>query len=336
MSFNYKDASGQEVLEHVKSECVHCGNCTRNCSFLEKYSLDLAGYAEHSDLSYSCFLCDRCREVCPVDLSGRWISMSHRDASPEQFPLMQFMKRKYKMRNNSRAHSEDLLFLGCNFPGFFPETSKELIRIMADFGVDFSVDCCGKPLAEAADKKGAEIVRKHLIKIMEQKGTKRVVCTCPNCYHYFRELDDFPFEIVTVFQKLREFGIGEKLSQPIDIYFPCPERQNKRIFNDIEPFLSGYRDTFSEVNCCGAGGHAQKREPDVAAEWRSRVEKLRKTKLYTYCATCCGQFESNGVYETRHLISEVLGVHERPSINFFKNALTMKFYESGRRRLGRR
>ena len=45
--------------------CIHCGLCTRNCSFFEKYDLDLQKFSEHPELAYSCFMCRKCSQVCP-------------------------------------------------------------------------------------------------------------------------------------------------------------------------------------------------------------------------------------------------------------------------------
>lgn len=317
--------------ESIRDACIHCTRCTKNCTFLDKYAMDLAAFCERPDLAYHCFLCNRCKEVCPLDLDGQQLSLEHRRENPEKFRKVHFMKTPYKMRNNSKLRSKDVLFTGCNFAGFFPETSKELIRVMATYGVDFSVDCCGKPLYETADQAGADKVKSHLIRTLGRKGCKRIVCACPNCYHYFRGLNDFPFEIITVFQKFTELGIGKIIEEPIDLYMPCPDRAGEEILNDIKPFLTEYRNGFWPVNCCGAGGLAAKKEPDVANGWLKRTEELKKEKLYTYCATCCGRFEMNGVYETHHLISEILGVCERPNTAFAKNALTLKFYDKRRK-----
>ena len=46
-------------------ECIHCGKCTRNCVFLEKYKIDIGDMKEYPELLYHCFLCGKCTEVCP-------------------------------------------------------------------------------------------------------------------------------------------------------------------------------------------------------------------------------------------------------------------------------
>ena len=60
------------------TECVHCGLCTKNCLFLEKYKIDLKDLKERPDLAYHCFLCGTCKEVCPKGISGREIVLENR------------------------------------------------------------------------------------------------------------------------------------------------------------------------------------------------------------------------------------------------------------------
>lgn len=58
--------------------CIHCGLCTRNCSFLKKYDLDLQKFSEHPELAYSCFMCRKCSQVCPKKISGEKIALAMR------------------------------------------------------------------------------------------------------------------------------------------------------------------------------------------------------------------------------------------------------------------
>ena len=50
-------------METLTKDCIHCGKCTRKCSFLQKYSLDLQELARHPELAYHCFLCGACSRV---------------------------------------------------------------------------------------------------------------------------------------------------------------------------------------------------------------------------------------------------------------------------------
>ena len=52
-------------------KCVHCGICTQNCLFLQKYGMDIGKIQSHPELAYHCFLCGRCTQVCPLGIDGR-------------------------------------------------------------------------------------------------------------------------------------------------------------------------------------------------------------------------------------------------------------------------
>ena len=65
-------------MRDKKLECIHCKLCTKNCEFLEKYNMDLEDFSLREDLSYNCFLCGRCKSVCPKDIDGKEIALDMR------------------------------------------------------------------------------------------------------------------------------------------------------------------------------------------------------------------------------------------------------------------
>ncbi|MDR1017530.1 MAG: DUF2064 domain-containing protein [Lachnospiraceae bacterium] len=74
---DYLDVFGTAVTQ--ASDCIHCGFCTDNCKFLDKYNMDLSDFAKEKDLAYHCFLCNDCRRVCPKNISGKAISLKNRE-----------------------------------------------------------------------------------------------------------------------------------------------------------------------------------------------------------------------------------------------------------------
>ena len=60
-----------------REDCTHCGLCKKNCSFLEKYGLDIGQIEDREDLIYHCFLCGKCTEVCPQNIDGREIILEY-------------------------------------------------------------------------------------------------------------------------------------------------------------------------------------------------------------------------------------------------------------------
>ena len=136
----------KEYLNKVADECIHCSACTKKCSFLTKYEIDLGEFAKNPLLAKSCFMCDSCLRACPLDLDGAEVAIAHRE-DLGGYGAVKFMKSPYKFRNNSKIKSKDVLMFGCAFPGHYPETTKYLIDLF-EGKMDFSIDCCGKPLED--------------------------------------------------------------------------------------------------------------------------------------------------------------------------------------------
>ena len=137
----------KEYLNKVADECIHCTACTKKCLFLTKYKMDLGEFAKRPELAKSCFMCDSCLRACPIDLDGAKVAINHRE-DLGGYGAVKFMKSPYKFRNNSKIKTKDILMFGCAFPGHYPETTKYLID-MFEGKMDFSIDCCGKPLEDS-------------------------------------------------------------------------------------------------------------------------------------------------------------------------------------------
>ncbi len=311
------------MIQKTRNECIDCGRCVKNCLFLEKYDMNLKGFTYEKELRYHCFLCNKCREVCPKDLSGAEIAIELRKENPKGTSFTKWMKENYKLQNNSSRESRDLLFLGCNYPGFYPKTCEALIHICEKKGVDFSVDCCKKPVAES----GAETSFTPLEKLIEKKKTQRLICACTNCYHLLK--GRISAEVISVYEFLEENGIGEKIQGSPAIFFPCSDRYSREIFKHIEKYLEDYRDDFWEINCCGLGGGAAKKEPGIIEETMKRIEGLQKDDIYTYCSSCSGIFGKNKLKSIKNFLSEILGVKEEVSTDYTKNVLKFKFKKRG-------
>ena len=310
----------KNYLEYVKETCLDCSLCTRNCDFLTKYGLDLADFASRDDLAYSCFLCGRCYEVCPVDLDGREISLIHR--KNEGFGMMKFEKSLYKFRNNSNKKTKDLLWLGCAFPRAFPETTKKMIEIFREDGCDYSIDCCGKPVFESGDKDRAQNNIDHVKMLLLKKKVKRVVTCCPNCYHFFKDYTDI--NVITIYEKLYELGVGKVLEDEFHIYHPCPDKVHKEMFKDLKHFMPNAKSDYKDVLCCGLGGLASRDEPEIAKAFLDRLKNY-ESMVTTYCASCSIQFTKNGI-ANQHALTMILGTDEKVVPTSLARLIKMKFY----------
>ncbi|WP_394011392.1 heterodisulfide reductase-related iron-sulfur binding cluster [Anaerococcus cruorum] len=306
-----------DYLEFVKDNCIKCGLCTDNCPFLSKYSINLLDYTNREDLAYSCFLCNKCSDVCPKNLNGKYISLTFRKNNPK-YKLVKLNKESYPFRNlpKKTGLSKDLLFLGCNFPAFYPETSKSLINLFKENGFTFSIDCCKNPVASTGFKEDPIQSLEDQIKNLK---IDRIVTACPNCYHHMAKKYDA--EVISIFKWLEEYDYIKDINQDCDVFFPCSDRYNREIFEVIKRHAPNWNDKFTSTNCCGAGGLASKKEKEIADDMTSSI---KNEEVYTYCATCSMRFSKYN--KVHHFASVFLGIDEEVKTDYFKNALKAKFY----------
>lgn len=312
----------------VKKNCIHCQQCTKHCSFLRKYSMDLSSFAERKELAYHCFLCGACHRACPKHLDGSRLSQEMREENPQGFRVMKWKKVPYKFANNSNKISKELLFLGCNFPGYYPETSRMLIDTFEKYQIDFSIDCCGKPVYETGDSWMTQKSIQHIKNLIDRKNIERLICVCPNCYYYLK--DRLETEVISIYEKLQELGIGEKIEGQAYIFQPCPDKEHKEILRSMQPFLNGYILSNSDINCCGLGGLARKQEPELADGFLKLLEQKETKDVYTYCATCSGSLSKGANNNIKHLLSEILGVREETNQRFAQNVASIMQYKKRR------
>lgn len=308
------------MIQKAKEQCINCNLCSRHCDFLDKYQMNLRDFALKPQLASSCFLCDKCKSVCPKDLSGKEIALLHRKNSKNQPRIGAFLKKNYMFKNTPKKYSETLLFLGCNYPGYYPKTCERLIEICQDRGIDYSIDCCKKPLLES----GLAFAYEKMRGDFKARGLKRLICACPNCYYTFKKHLK-GIEILNVYRFIRKEGIGSRISEEAHVFFPCSDRYDGEIFEDIKFFLSAsYKDTFQEVNCCGLGGNARKKEGDLLDKISEKMHGYHAPSIYTYCSSCAGIFTSYGLENVKNCLSEILDVHEQVSRSYVKNIIKGK------------
>lgn len=320
----------KEYLNKVADECIHCSACTKKCSFLTKYEIDLGEFAQNPSLAKSCFMCDSCLRACPLDLDGAEVAIAHRE-DLGGYGAVKFMKSPYKFRNNSKIKSKDVLMFGCAFPGHYPETTKYLIDLF-EGKMDFSIDCCGKPLEDSGLISDFEKNLERLKKIYKEKGVERIVTMCPNCFYFFKgHMDKLNIEVISIYQKLQEENLLNVIDDEAEIFMPCPDKRTNELLKQIKPFVPNGKVKFRKVMCCGMGGGAKAKEKDLANEMMNKVKSEIKDNIYTYCASCSASFGKSNVKNVRHILSEILGVKEKVDLNYFKNALKLKFYKRNRK-----
>ena len=312
------------MIKETRDKCINCNLCNRNCYFLNKHNINLKDFTYRPDLRYHCFLCNKCQNVCPKDLSGKEISMEMRREDIRGALDEKKIRDPYIYKNDGFSKSEDLIYFGCSFPGYYPKTSQKLIEIGKKLGVDYDIDCCKFTINLLGEDQDLTSMDDYFY----EKGVKRLICVCPNCYHFLKAKLK-KTKVISIFKFLYDNNIGKKLDKKIEVYFPCSDRYNREIFGDIEKFLeNGFIDQYKDINCCGLGGAALSNEKDIKGYIKEKMENAQEDSIYTYCASCSYQFSSYGLKNIRHILSEILGVEEKVCMDYGKNLV--KFHELAR------
>lgn len=317
--------------------CIHCHQCQEHCAFLKKYQIDIGDVDRLEELAFHCFLCGVCTQVCPAGIDGRELILTMRRRQTEEnggkppgkgYGMLLKEKRRYQFRNDQNQTGKTILFPGCNFPAYYPQTTKYLAELLwkkAGIGVVF--DCCGKPIAELGMRRDEERIIGELNDRFTRAGIEEVIMVCPNCYDFLK--GKLQARIVTIYEKLKELGLGRELSGDIRLYLPCPDRSSGEFLAKIEDFLTREPDVVRDVQCCGLGGCGRVLEPQIAQEMLQTLQPGEK--IYTYCASCCGAFTRRGDLCVRHVLAEILGINEQADAkNALLNRMKFKYWKEKR------
>jgi len=220
-----------------------------------------------------------------------------------------------------------LLYVGCvpirdSSAEQMPKTAARLLR-KADIDVGILGErerCCGNPSLRIGDLDQFTAFAKENIKLFNELGVEKVVCTCPFCYSTFKR--DYPevgdkmnFEVVHILELVDQL-IKEgklKLTKEVNLlatyHDPCHlGRLSGPGVSGIGNFSGVYeqpRDILKSIPgvklvemdrtkdatfCCGAGSWMRNGYPDFAL-WTAgeRIKEAKTTgadALVTYCPHC--------------------------------------------------
>lgn len=304
-------------------------------------------------------MCGVCTQVCPLHLAGEKIALEFRQSAVQRSPFTGYLKNHYPFRRMpcplsrmstvsqtskpqetklrpQKKYASALLFLGCNYPGFYPKTSAALTALCKEHGIDSFIDCCKKPVYEQGGHPQFSGIEAAIVRA----GADTLICVCPNCYHFLK--DRLSCTVISVYQFLSEYGIGKPIAETPSVFFPCSDRVSREIFHFIKPYINSYTEPYRYINCCGLGGGARKHEPDCIleikeqlfaaqkplVEKKSEVGNETEENIYTYCASCAGICTSYGLKNVKNFLAEILGTHESASRHYAFNIVRAAFGNS--------
>jgi len=287
---------------------------------------------------YNCLLCSRCAEVCPSLIETRDIgigvrkSLHHQGLTPKKFnmPREAVLEKKNiaNFPNTERAmwidffipeppedyyqreSAEVVYFTGC-MSSFSPQVQDipaAMVQLLEKAGVNFTLLgekewCCGYPLILLGMKEDVEGLIEHNIEEIKKSGAKKIVFSCPSCYHTFSheypEMEGVELVHHTEFIKeLIEEGRLE-LSQPLDTiasyHDPCDLGRNSgeyEVPRQVVRSLPGvdYREFPSNREmalCCGGGGDVEISNPELTSKVsRGVIEAASEVEARTIITAC--------------------------------------------------
>jgi heterodisulfide reductase subunit D len=216
-----------------------------------------------------------------------------------------------------QAGAETVYFVGC-VSAMFPMSygiPQSFVGLLQKAGVGFttlgsSEWCCGFPLMMAGQLAQARELMAHNRDQVRSLGARRLVLTCPSCYHMWHNVypeqlgEPLGFEVLTASQLLRDLlargalSFGEpKLPGVVTYHDPCDLGRKGGQYEEPREVLRsvpGY--TFTEMEnsrehalCCGGGGDLETFAPELTAEVAARRVAQAAAVQAGYLVSACPQ-----------------------------------------------
>ncbi|MFC2030127.1 (Fe-S)-binding protein [Chloroflexota bacterium] len=289
---------------------------------------------------FQCTLCARCHAVCPVQIDTRplWIAMREQLVEwglyPEVFDTLRdrvTSEHNISGEDNSerliwsenlervpegldhRVGAETVYFVGC-VGSLYPRVysvPQSFVQILERSGTDFTTLggeewCCGFPLQIAGMGGDTEALARHNVEAVRDIGARRLVTTCPSCYHTWRHAyphslgEPLGFEVLHATELIADL-IDEgsiKLGafpQPVTYHDPCDLGRTSKIYDAPRRIIEAIPDIrFSEMAdnrelslCCGGGGDAEMANAELtAAVAARRIEQAQETGAKVVVSAC--------------------------------------------------
>ena len=290
--------------------------------------------------TYDCTLCGRCAAVCPVNIETRslWISMREtlvdQGVYPETFDhLRETVTTDHNISGDDNAdrliwsenlpqapegvggkeQAEVVYFVGC-VASFYPRSysvPQSIVEILDKAEIDFMTLggeewCCGFPLIIAGMGDSAVDSVRHNVEAVRKTGAKRMVASCPSCYHTWKH--DYPlilgeplgFEVLHATEMLEQIIDEGRIQlkpfkRPVTYHDPCDLGRTSGIYDAPRNIIRAIPDIeFTEMEhygeyslCCGGGGDVEMADADLTSSIaQRRVEEAAATEAKVILSAC--------------------------------------------------
>ena len=205
------------LLELELEKCVKCGICNGFCpinkltrtqryspkGFIMQAKSILKNELSYDESIYSCILCEKCEEACPLNIRITEMIVEARKAinNKRYTPdfLNMYLENLYRTGNifiskkgtrTKQVSNDLLLFKGCIANAFLNEEVKIVRKVLEVLNINYfelsKERCCGAVL----DKLGLTVDAKKVYNenILAFKDARTVLTLCPTCMEMFKKM----------------------------------------------------------------------------------------------------------------------------------------------------
>jgi heterodisulfide reductase subunit D len=206
-----------------------------------------------------------------------------------------------------KDRAEVVYFVGC-VASFFPMAQKipvNMARIMDRSGMDFTILagqewCCGYPLIGAGMKEKIKALMEHNVEKVKATGAKRLVFTCPSCYHTWKTFYRPEAELLSSSELLSRLIKENRVRLkeiPVTVTYhdPCDLGRGSGVFEpprEVLKAIPGLRlvelpNNRQMATCCGGGGNLEMVDPELSGKVADmKIEEILKTGADTVVSSC--------------------------------------------------
>ncbi len=217
-----------------------------------------------------------------------------------------------------RSGADTVYFVGCVsslFPMSYP-IPQAFTGVLEKAGLDFTTLgsdewCCGFPLMMAGQLDQARQSMANNVRRVRELGARRVVLTCPSCYHMWKHVYEkelgvpLGFDVLTSSELVRDLlaqgrfvpGGGKLRPGVVTYHDPCDLGRKGGHYDEPRDILKSIPGlTLAEMEnnrehalCCGGGGDLETFAPDLTAAVAGRRVAQAAAVNAAYLVSACPQ-----------------------------------------------
>ena len=290
-----------EEIEKSIFSCLGCGACTANC-FPALKTRDIVFRDRECLVGQGLYpkIADRLAQYI---LEEGNISNEDNEERAEWQELIKGIPEHYFEKDRA----EVVYFVGC-VASFFPLAQKipaSMATVMEKAGVDFTILggeewCCGYPLVGAGMPEKMEALIEHNVEAVRGVGAKKIVFTCPSCYHTWKHF----YPEVGEYLSVSEFLVGlinegkirfNPLNIKVTYHDPCDLGRNSGVYEAPREVLKAIpalelvelEKNRQFTTCCGGGGNLEMVDPELSGRVADmKIGEIRATGADMVVSSC--------------------------------------------------